>query len=152
MKFSSRAIIIKNNALLLIEFDAESGLHYNFPGGTLEPNESFLDALHREVAEETCAEVCNEQLAFVYEYSPSLSNCRFGKQKSISFLFYCDLEEGSIPTMPKVPDKNQTAVKWILLENLSDIIVLPNLGAKIVQNHRTAHHKINYVHEHELVS
>ena len=116
MKFSSRAIIIKNNALLLIEFDDESGLHYNLPGGTLEPGESFLDALHREVAEEACVEVCNEQLAFVYEYNPSLSNYRFGKQKSISFLFHCDLKESSIPTMPKIPDKNQTAVKWILLE------------------------------------
>jgi 8-oxo-dGTP diphosphatase len=39
------------SAVLLVEFNDETGLHYNLPGGGVEPGESVIEALEREVRE-----------------------------------------------------------------------------------------------------
>ncbi|MFF2091642.1 NUDIX hydrolase [Paenibacillus sp. NPDC058174] len=47
-------ICIRNNSILLVH--KQGGPYenrYDLPGGTVEPNESLLDALHREFEEET---------------------------------------------------------------------------------------------------
>ncbi len=51
------ALIIENNSILLVEFDDESGLHYNLPAGGAEPGESIIEAVKREVREEANVEV-----------------------------------------------------------------------------------------------
>ena len=57
---SSRAIIIKNNKIYMIHsllFD-----YYKFPGGGIEKNESNIDALVRETAEEAGLVVIKESI------------------------------------------------------------------------------------------
>lgn len=53
MRVSAKAFIVRNDAMLVVEFDDESGLHYNLSGGGIELNESTRDGLWREVKEET---------------------------------------------------------------------------------------------------
>ena len=48
---SARSIVVKDNSVLVVS--QENGHHYILPGGRLEPGESPLDALHREILEET---------------------------------------------------------------------------------------------------
>ena len=56
IRVSTKALILRDNAILLVEYDDESGLHYNMPGGGVEPDETLEEALKREMQEETCAE------------------------------------------------------------------------------------------------
>ena len=48
---SARSIVFKDNSVLVIS--QENGHQYIVPGGRLEPGESPLEALHREILEET---------------------------------------------------------------------------------------------------
>ncbi len=63
------ALIIKDESILLVEYDDE-GIHYNLPGGGAEPGETVIEGVRREVFEETMAEVEVGPLAFVYECAP----------------------------------------------------------------------------------
>ena len=36
IRVRASALIIQNDAILLVEFDDENGLHYNLPGGGVE--------------------------------------------------------------------------------------------------------------------
>jgi 8-oxo-dGTP diphosphatase len=62
-------LIVQNNSILLVEYD-DNGIHYNLPGGGLEPKETILEGVAREVFEETEAEVEVGPLALVYELAP----------------------------------------------------------------------------------
>jgi 8-oxo-dGTP diphosphatase len=48
MKFHTKiraSAIIENDHVLLVEFDDETGLHYNLLGGTIELGESIIEGL-----------------------------------------------------------------------------------------------------------
>jgi len=150
MRLSAKAIIIENDAVLLIEYDDENGVHYNFPGGGQEVGESLPETLIREVMEEANAKIEAGPLLCVYEYAPHLCDQRYGSAPSISFLFDCALKQGSVPSMPAQPDPNQTAVKWVPLEQLDEIILLPNVGEYVQQFHEQGRSMPAYIGEHEL--
>jgi hypothetical protein len=57
IRIGVRGLIVKHDAVLLIEFDDENGLHYNLPGGGVQPGESLVEALQREAKEEACIEI-----------------------------------------------------------------------------------------------
>jgi ADP-ribose pyrophosphatase YjhB (NUDIX family) len=64
-----RAIIIKENKILLVLLEKTN--EYKFPGGGVEKNETFEDALRREVLEETGCNVIKiiEKAGIMTEYS-----------------------------------------------------------------------------------
>ena len=143
------AVIIENNSILLIEFQDERGLHYNLPAGGAEPNESVIDTVKREAKEEASVDVMVGPLAFVYEYAPHLNEFRYGQIHSLGLMFECQLREGSLPKMPSDPDPNQTGVRWVLLSELANIVLYPNMKAQIleyVKNRRN----IDFIEEHTL--
>ena len=47
------AVIERNGAFLLVEEETSDGIRFNQPAGHLEPAESIVDAIRREVLEET---------------------------------------------------------------------------------------------------
>lgn len=55
------ALIIKDGAILLIEYENDNGdgvgVHYNLPAGGVEPGETFVEAVKREAKEEACVDV-----------------------------------------------------------------------------------------------
>ena len=75
IRVSTKALILRDNAILLVEYDDESGLHYNMPGGGVEPDETLEEALKREVQEETCAEVEIGRPLIITEYEPKRNAC-----------------------------------------------------------------------------
>ena len=131
-KIRASAIIIENDQILLVEFNDETGLHYNLPGGTIEANESVVEGLKREVEEETTAKIDVGDLIFVLEYEPERNSMWAGSIRSLSLIFEGKLFEGAAPRLPKKPDPNQTGVKWINLSNLDGVELLPHLGQQIV--------------------
>ncbi|AND40866.1 NUDIX domain-containing protein [Cytobacillus oceanisediminis] len=143
------AVIIENNSILLIEFQDERGLHYNLPAGGVEPKESVIDAVKREVKEEASVDVTVGPLAFVYEYAPHLNEFRYGQIHSLGLLFECQLREGSLPKMPSAPDPNQTGVRWVPLSELANIVLYPNMKAHILEYVKDKRN-IDLIQEHTL--
>ncbi|MCA9912487.1 MAG: NUDIX domain-containing protein, partial [Anaerolineae bacterium] len=71
IRLNVAAVIVRHDALLLVEFDDETGLHYNLPGGGVEEGETLHQALRREVREETHAELAEiGRLLLAWEYVP----------------------------------------------------------------------------------
>ena len=133
IKVRASAIIIENDQILLVEFDDETGLHYNLPGGTIEPGESMIEGLKREVKEETTANIEVGDLVFVLEYEPERNSNWAGPVRSLSLIFEGKIPENSIPRLPNTPDPNQIGVKWIRLSELERLELLPHLAKQIIE-------------------
>ncbi|GBF76143.1 NUDIX hydrolase [Paenibacillus sp. 598K] len=143
------ALIIENDAILLVEFDDETtGLHYNLPAGGAEPGESIIEAVKREAHEEANIEVDVGPLAFMYEYAPHANAYIYGEGHSLSLMFECKITRG-VPALPARPDPNQTGVKWIDIDRLDEIVLFPNIKEQIrdYMDHRRC---IELIEEHQL--
>ena len=127
IRISTKALILRDNAILLVEYDDESGLHYNMPGGGVEPDETLEETLKREVQEETCAEVEIGRPLIITEYEPKRNAFWGGTRHSLTVIFECKLTGDTEPQMPQNPDPNQTAVKWIPLVDLEKVELLPHI-------------------------
>jgi 8-oxo-dGTP diphosphatase len=128
-----RAAIVRDNAILLVEFDDESGLHYNLPGGGVQPGESIYTTLHREVREEAAAEIEIGRLLLVYEYDPPELDFFDGPQRGLTLLFEGHLKPGSEPRLPDQPDPNEIAVKWIPLTKFPSVTLYPRCQELILK-------------------
>ncbi|WP_029424974.1 NUDIX domain-containing protein [Alkalibacillus haloalkaliphilus] len=126
------AIIIEGGSILLVEFNNEEGVHYNFPAGGVEPNESVIEAVKREVMEEAAVDVEVGSLAFTYEYAPHLCDYRFGELHQVGMFFNCSIKEGSKPRLPTNPEPNQSDVKWVPLSDLYKIKLYPNMKQQLL--------------------
>jgi 8-oxo-dGTP diphosphatase len=66
------AVIVRPGAFLAVkrkkEMKRDPGV-WEFPGGKIEPNESALEALHREVKEELGVTITNVENIFFYPFS-----------------------------------------------------------------------------------
>lgn len=147
IRVSARALIVRGGSVLLVEFDDESGLHYNLPGGGVEPGESLVEALQRETAEETSAEIEVGPLLFVVEYEPQRNLMWAGPVHALSFIFECSLAGEVEPGMPACPDANQTAVKWIRLSDLESVELLPHIADRIVAHAQGGAAGVAYLEE-----
>ena len=134
------AAIVRDGQVLLIEFDTtghdNSGVHYNYPGGGVEPGESLHEALIREAREEACAEIKIGPLLHVFEYIPSQCAEKYGPIPKLGLLFRCDLEDSCLPRMPNKPDAYQTGVCWVPLDELTvspaHKLLLPRPGVRLL--------------------
>ena len=133
IRVGARALILEDESVLLVEFDDQSGLHYNLPGGGVEPDESIVEALKREAYEEASVEIEVGPLVLVVEYQPKRNSFWAGSRPGLSLIFACKLAENSRPQMPEQPDQNQTAVKWIKLADLKAVELLPHIAELIVE-------------------
>ena len=133
MRITGRAVIVENDAFLLIKYVDDVGPHYNFPGGGVEGLESIEQTVAREAMEEACVEVEIGRLLTVYEYSPNECASLFGPTPGLSLFFECSLRAGNRPAMPEKPDPNQVDVEWVPFDRVADIMLIPNLGAQMVR-------------------
>mgnify|MGYP003462358368 FL=1 len=132
IRVRASALIVQNDAILLVEFDDENGLHYNLPGGGVEKGETLIDAVKREAREEACVDINVGDVAFLYEYAPFKNKNKYGSIHSLTTIFDCTLKEDANPSISLTPDPNQTGVKWIPLTELSQIVLYPNIREEIV--------------------
>ena len=143
-------LIIENNSVLLVEYD-DNGIHYNLPGGGLEPGETIVEGVAREVFEETTADVEVGPLALIYEFPPHKQSGDYDENANhgLHLIFECTLKNGSIPKLPEYPDPYQTAVRWIPIEELDSILLLPNIKQQI-KNYIDKRRNIELIEDYQL--
>ncbi len=108
---SIKAIIIKGNRLLTVQMRSPEGKeYYTLPGGKQQPDELMIDALKREVQEETGYEVEAKSLLFIRE--------GFNQERHrIEFMFICEIVGEKDDSKLKYDD-NQVGTKWLFIDNI----------------------------------
>ena len=144
-------LIIENGCILLVEYE-DNGIHYNLPGGGLEPFETIKEGVAREVLEETTAEVTVGSLALTYEMTPHKQSGEYSIQDphGLHLIFECKLKENSMPKLPINPDPHQSAVKWMPINELDSILLFPNIK-KEIKAYAENKKNIELIEDHRLV-
>jgi 8-oxo-dGTP diphosphatase len=132
IRLNVAALIVRDEQVLLIEFDDESGLHYNLPGGGVEEGETLADALQREAWEEAGAKIDVGRLLLIWEYVPVRENYRHGTTHKVGLIYECVLQAGSEPHFPAQPDTHQTGVRWLPLAKLAEVETVNYFGEALL--------------------
>ncbi|MCM3627118.1 NUDIX domain-containing protein [Paenibacillus glycanilyticus] len=125
---SAKAIIIRDQKILLTVNKDDEGLFYIFPGGGQEAGENLHDAVKRECLEELGEGVTVGDLMYTREYIGR--NHEYAEWDSemhqVEFYFECALMAEQ-PTFENVtiPDSNQVGIEWIEIDKLDEFRVYP---------------------------
>ncbi|WP_233516719.1 NUDIX domain-containing protein [Paenibacillus curdlanolyticus] len=136
MRMATKAIIRKDDQLLLIKFEDERGVQYGFPGGGQEHGETLHQAIVRECLEEIGQDVEPLALLYVREYigaNHGLSD-RESAFHQVECYFECKLLSDRPFDSASVPDTNQIGVEWVPLEQLDDIMLVPQSLGRIIRS------------------
>lgn len=128
MRRAVRAIILKDNHLLVMHRNKFGTVYDTLPGGNIEVGETPEQALYREVEEETMVTFKNPRLVFI-EHSDAL----YGDQ----YVFLCDYISGEPQLHPASEEiqinnlgKNLYEPKWLSVEQLADAPFLSDVLQK----------------------
>ena len=131
-RVGTKALIIQDGKILLVEYVDRTGLHYNFPGGGIQPNESVEAGLRREIFEETGVRATLGRLLLVGNYFPPDHNFRYGSEPGVTLYFEAFVEPGSKAQQPAEPDSNQTGVRWFSLDAVPETL-LPAYHPRVIE-------------------
>lgn len=128
---SIKAIIIKNTKLLVTKMKHEQGMFYTLPGGKQEADELMLDALKREVLEETGFKVEPKSLLFIREgFKDELEV----ETHRIEFMFICDIVEECGGNVLEY-DVNQIGTHWLNIDNIMHEPLFPVDMRSVIKNY-----------------
>ncbi len=102
IRVGAKAVILRDERVLLIRYKNGDSEHYNFPGGGIQRGESIRKGLRREVLEETSLDVKVNRLLLVGEYDPKKHKRKFGRIHKLTLYFLCSIREDAKPGLPDV--------------------------------------------------
>lgn len=127
VRVSAKAVIIRDDHLLVAVHRDERGEYYLLPGGGQEPFESLHDALRRECLEEIAARVEVGELLFVRDYIAR--NHEFAdddpETHQVEIMFACHVPDDYVPQSGAIPDPRQHGVVWLPLAALPSVRLYP---------------------------
>lgn len=116
---AARAIIIKDNNILLMKRDKFGDQYYTLIGGHVELGESVEKALLREIHEETMIRVANPRLVYK-EQAP--------KPYGLQYIYLCEYISGIPMLHPKADERKINALgvniytpMWVPLSQFKDL-------------------------------
>lgn len=120
------ALIVRNGAILMCQRhrDKYLGLHWEFPGGKVEPNESFEQALIREVKEELHVDITSHR-----EYYQDVMSYSNGHTYDVTFYIVDSFEGEPVNT-------EFEAIQWVIPQSLPTLQHLSgnaNIIAKLLK-------------------
>ncbi len=131
MKQFARAIVLKDDSLLVMRREKAGRKYCSLVGGAVDPGETPEQALYRELAEETGIEVKNHRLVITQQGGG------FGTQ----YIYLCDyvsgepeLAEDSVEAKINVPGQNSFQPGWLPLKDLPTVNLLPGELKKVLLN------------------
>ncbi len=124
---AARAVIIKDDKLLLTKNKDAEGVFYLFPGGGQEHGETLHKALVRECLEEIGAEVEVKELLHIREYiGKNHEHASFDSGvHQLDYFFICHLIKQSLDSVPILPDSHQVGIEWLDIKELSHYRIYP---------------------------
>ena len=127
LRNAAKALIRKEDKILVTENTDDKGLWYILPGGGMEPcKETLLDALKRECREEIGADVEVEDLEYVREYITDNYPDSWSKGGHlVDFIFRCSVAEEYDPSQAPEGDTMQVGVKWMRVRELKELRFCP---------------------------
>ncbi|GIO31297.1 MULTISPECIES: NUDIX domain-containing protein [Paenibacillus] len=133
---SAKAIIVRENKILLTKNRDDFGFYYLFPGGGQDPGEQLRDAVYRECIEELGAGVEVHDLVYIREYIGK--NHEFAKWDSdihqVEFYFNCSLLSETTAFLNGTnPDQDQIGAEWVELDHLEEIRIYPQALTKMIR-------------------
>lgn len=107
---SAKAIVLHEGRILVNRCTSRFGEYYALPGGGQEAGETLLEAVRRELLEETGLRVTPMRLSCVYERISQNRDCDMTHK--IYFVFLCRLESGG-HAAPTQRDSFQVGMEWV---------------------------------------
>lgn len=118
---SAKAVIIREDKLLVIKKEDTDGFYFILPGGGQEHGENLHQTLKRECIEEIGEEIEIGEMLFLREYigrNHEYSAFDFQVHKT-EYMFLCRLREESKDIRNGIkPDDGQIGVEWLPLAEL----------------------------------
>lgn len=138
IRVSTKAIIIKDNKILMIKNIDKDGFWYILPGGGQHHKETVIQALKRECKEEANIDVKVGELLFIREYIGEHHEFKeFDKDEhQIELMFSCKIINNTRAQVGKTPDIYQKGVEWVEINNLHNYRVYPKTLKEIFLNIR----------------
>jgi len=127
LRVSAKAVIIRDDKLLVTANRDDAGEFFLLPGGGQERFETLHEALRRECFEEIAAHVEIGELLFVRDYIGR--NHEFaaydGDAHQVEIMFACRVPDDYVPARGEVPDKGQFATVWLPLDEIARVRIYP---------------------------
>lgn len=120
-----RAMVIRNNRVLLLKKEDETGIRYALPGGGQDVGETLSDSLQRECVEEINTKVNVIELVHVADLFKQRSSQPETTRHLVEFLFYCQVPDDYVAQNGIHPDPHQVDVIWMDLASLADAPLFP---------------------------
>lgn len=143
IRLSIKAIIIKDNKILLTHNKYKGEEFYLLPGGGQKHGERVDEALKRECLEEIGYHVELGQLVFIRDYIGK--NHQFAVEDKdihqVELMFSCKLLDGDL-NKAQMDDSYQIGVKWIPLKTLKDINIYPYALKELIHSDGTIDEKV----------
>lgn len=133
---SAKAIIIKEDKILLIKNLDDNGYFYLLPGGEQEKFETMKETAIRECREEISAEIEVGDIRFIREYigkNHEFYDADF-ELHQIEYIFICYLKENSKVKNGSIPDNRQVGIEWIKLNKLKEYRIYPGILKELIKN------------------
>ena len=127
IRVSAKAVIVRDDKLLVIACRDSAGEFYMLPGGGQDKFERLANALRRECREEIGADVEVGELLFVRDYIGRNHEFAASEQDThaVEIMFACRVPDDYVPVTGDVPDPSQHSVKWIALDDLAHVRLYP---------------------------
>ncbi|GGG70208.1 NUDIX domain-containing protein [Paenibacillus radicis (ex Gao et al. 2016)] len=135
IRTAARAMIIKDEKLLVLRRIGVQGEFYVLPGGGQEHGESIHEALVREVLEEVSLVVEIDELLFINEFiakRDSLFPNLEPDVHQIDFTFLCKIISINEAKVGDIPDVHQVGIAWIPLKEINDYNLHPENDANFI--------------------
>lgn len=129
LRNSAKAIIIRDERLLVVGIRDHDGEWFILPGGGQNWGETLHDALVRECHEEIGTEVSIGPLRLIREYRGNRHEfaATDGHAHQIEFMFACEVPADYQPTNGHTPDNAQCGVYWLPLVELDRHRLYPSV-------------------------
>jgi 8-oxo-dGTP pyrophosphatase MutT (NUDIX family) len=136
IRTSAKAIIVRDERLLVIHLNDHKGERYLLPGGGQHHSETMLEALRRECLEEIGVAVEVHELLFIQEYIGQRGQfAAFDHDvHQVECMFRCTIVDGAEPKVGHEPDTTQIGIAWLPLDTLGDYRLYPRALAAYTQH------------------
>jgi len=131
---SAKAVIIRDNKLLVIIKRDQYGPYAVLPGGGQRWGETLPNALMRECQEEIGTLVKVRKLLFIREYRSNQHEFAAVSPDihQVEFYFKCKVRKDYEPSQGIHPDNGQEEVRWVALNRLDSLPLYPRIICSIL--------------------